>query len=628
MCGICGYLSRTECRLDILRNMNNTLKHRGPDDHGEEMFSINSMWNVGMAQRRLSIMDLSNKGHQPMHSCDNRIVIVFNGEIYNFQELKKEIGDYPYTSNCDTEIIIAAYMKWGINCVERLNGMFAFVLLDRQDNAIYLVRDRMGKKPLYYYWSVDGTLIWGSELKALMACPFFPRVINEDVISRFLLKSYIAGEDSIFKNTQRVEPGMIVKVQGGELRKEKYWDVTQKYHEEKEKQITEYAHAKEELRETLSRAIARRLIADVPIGAFLSGGIDSSLICALAQQQLKQPLKTYCIGFNEEQFDEAPYARNIAKCIGTQHTELYIDEKEMQSMVETIPDYYDEPFADQSQIATMLVSKLAKKDVTVALTGDAGDELFCGYNIYALLEQAQSRATWGRMMYYVRKTPFVSCSRKLNNLSIIDRIISDDFNKEAATQIGVSTYTDAINRILLSSDNKFYFEWESSYHVKDYVQRRMLLDMDTWLPEDILVKVDRASMRYALECRSPFLDKEVVELAFRIPMSFKKKGGILKWILRDLAYDYIPKEILERPKRGFCVPIDQWLRGALKEQVQSYCELNYLRRQGIFRPKETNELINRYLKIGDQGKWSGQNYSKICWTFYIFQQWYERYINK
>lgn len=611
MCGICGFISSKEISMQNLIEMNNTLRHRGPDDHGEEIYQLKHDTHVGFAQRRLSILDLSSNGHQPMHSYDRRVSVVFNGEIYNFRELRDELQDYPFQSACDTEVIIAAYLKWGIRFVDRLNGMFAIALLDRDTDTIYLVRDRIGKKPLYYYVGGQQDIVFASELKALMACPLFQPDIDKNVVGRYLYRTYIPSPDTIFQDTYKLEPGSILTIANHQVRTEKYWDVADRYQALKRKQITDYEAAKEELKNLLKASVQRRMVADVPVGAFLSGGYDSSLVCAVAQQLASEPLKTFSIGFYEECFNEAPYAKQVADFLGTAHTELYVSEKEMLQVLDDIPDYYDEPFADSSQIPTMLISKLAKEQVSVALTGDGGDELFGGYNIYSVLQEVQRLKDDG--------------VKSAEQDSIVYRILHDSDNPETQTQGGVQSYFDAINSILEKPARNFYYEYESKYQESRYDIRRMLLDIETSLPDDMLTKVDRASMRYALEARCPLLDTEIVEFSFRCLPDYKDDHGNKKRILKDITHEYLPAQLMDRPKMGFCIPQDKWLRGCLKDRIMEWTDRNYLSRQGIFEPDRTLQFIQEYMKTGDQGKWSGHNYSRIVWAYFAFQQWYAKY---
>lgn len=627
MCGICGFISKQNITLEQLKKMNDTMYHRGPNDSGEEIFPMRDGYSIGLAQRRLSILDLSPLGHQPMHSPDRRISVVYNGEIYNFQEIKEELKDYPFVSTCDTEVIIAAYLKWGIDCVNRFNGMFAICLYDRESDDVYLVRDRIGKKPLYYEVE-NGNLIFGSELKPLMIREGFQKKIRTEVLSRFLFQQYINAPDSIFENVYKLEPGSILKFHYGEIKIWKYWDIKEVYHRMQQNPVTDYGEAKAELKELLKKSVAARMISDVPLGAFLSGGYDSSLMTAIAQEHSDKPVKTFSIGFHEERYNEARYAKEVAGHLGTDHTELYIDEQEMFQLVESIPVYYDEPFADSSQIPTMLVSQLAKESVTVALSGDGGDEFFCGYNIYENVHQAQLLDALGGLTHGICNLPGLKQAGLEEKLPFRVRVIAGNRNKETKTQFGAGSYVIRANKMVSSEGLPCHYEIESAYGVKDWQIRRMLLDMDTYLPGDILCKVDRASMKYSLEARCPILDKDVMEYSFRMAHNLKYEKGNKKRILKDIAYDYIPKELLDRPKVGFGVPLDKWLRGPLKEQLTDMCSKEYLKKQGIFDADFTSDMIESYLKTGDGGPATGANYSKLSWSFFTFQQWYHTYFEQ
>lgn len=629
MCGICGYVSKKNITLEQLRAMNDTMYHRGPDDSGEEIYGMRDGWQVGFAQRRLSILDLSALGHQPMHSTDERISVVYNGEIYNYRELREELADYPFRSNCDTEVIIAAYLKWGIRCVERFNGMFAIALFDRKSQDVYLIRDRIGKKPLYY-WYEDSNLVFASELKPIMKCPGFVGEIEHRVLSRYLFQQYINAPESIYRNVYKVEPGAVLRFSRGEINTWKYWNIRKIYHEAQEKRIEDYQVAKEQLRQLLKQSVKARMIADVPLGTFLSGGYDSSLVTAIAQECSDEPVKTFSIGFHEEKYNEAKYAKAVAEYLGTDHTELYIDEQDMFDLVESIPKYYDEPFADSSEIATMMVSKLAREHVTVALSGDGGDEFFCGYNIYKNVLQAQRLDKLGAMVHGVCGLPGIGQLHIEERLPFRVRVIAGNREKESKTQFGAGNYlikAKAMVKTLTGGEEALpiHYLFESKYHVKDWQIRRMLLDMDTYLPGDILCKVDRASMKYSLETRCPILDKDVMELSYRIPHKFKYAKGDKKYILKDIAYDYIPKELLDRPKVGFGVPLDKWLRGPLREQLLDYSSYDYLKRQDIFDADYVSNMVTQYMETGDAGPATGANYSKLTWSFFVFQQWYQTY---
>ena len=625
MCGICGFISRKSIAPGQLKAMNDTMYHRGPNDSGEEIFDGVDGYCVGMAQRRLSILDLSMLGHQPMHSCDNRLVISYNGEIYNFQELRRELQDYPFRSHCDTEVILAAYLKWGISCVDRFQGMFAIALYDRETGALYLVRDRIGKKPLYY-WKDGGNLVFASELKPIMEYPGFPRNIRRDVIKRYLYQQCVNEPDAIFENVYKVEPGQIVRFCSGKTDMWKYWDIAEVYHRKKQEKPGTYEEAKARLKDILRDAVKKRMIADVPVGAFLSGGYDSSLVTAIAQEVSSEPVKTYSIGFNEERYNEAKYAKEVARHLGTQHTELYIDEQSMFDMVASIPQYYDEPFADSSQIPSMLVAGLAAKEVTVVLSGDGGDEFYCGYNIYDNVAQAQKLDLLGRMTYGVCQFPPLKKMGLFDRLPFRVQVVAGNHDRETKTQLGGRTYIRVIDRMLPDSGVPFKFPIESKYQERNWQERRMLLDEETYLPGDILCKVDRASMKYSIESRCPILDVNVMEYSYRLPHAYKYANGVKKRILKDIAYDYIPKELLDRPKVGFGVPLDKWMRGPLREALEDMCSVDYLKRQGIFDAQYVHQFVSTYLKTGDRGPASGANYSKVAWSFFVFQQWYRTYV--
>ena len=537
MCGISGFISKRRITLEDLTAMNDTMYHRGPNDSGAEIYDAAGGYAVGFAQRRLSIMDLSPLGHQPMHAADKRVSVVFNGEIYNFQELKKELSGYPFRSQCDTEVILAAYEKWGIDCVSRFNGMFAIALYDRDAQEVYLVRDRIGKKPLYY-WEDGENLVFASELKPILACPGFDRKLNPDILPVFLYQQYIPEPDTIFEQVKKLCPGTILRFRlqpdNGQKKREcfSYWSIKESYQKGIADPVTDFSQAKAELKAILQKSVKSRMEADVPLGTFLSGGYDSSLMTAMAQEASEAPVKTFSIGFEEKQYDESGYALAVAKHLGTQHTEEIISEKQMLELVESIPQYFDEPMADSSEIPTMLVSALARKQVTVALSGDGGDEFFCGYQMYRKLGQAQK------------------------------------------------------------------------------------LD----------AAVDRASMKYSLEARCPILDQRVMEYSFRLPHSFKDHNGCQKYILKEIAYDYIPRELLDRKKTGFSVPLDKWLRGPLKNKLTDYASPAFLKQQGLFDADAASKLIADWLGAGDGGAYTGSNYSRIIWAFFIFQQWAERYL--
>lgn len=631
MCGICGYLSKriiTERELSV---MNDTMKERGPDDSGTQLWELPGGRTLGMAQRRLSILDLSELGHQPMSTPDGRLSLVYNGEIYNYRELREELPEYSFRSNCDTEVILAAYLKWGIRCVERFNGMFAFALYDRESGELFLARDRMGQKPLYY-WKSGDQLVFASVLAPIMKCPGFQGKIRKEVLPRFLFQEYINAPETILEDVFKVEPGTVLTWHAASSRMTsyRYWDVSERYEAMQSEPVSDFGEAKEQLKELLRSAVRRRMIADVPLGSFLSGGYDSSLISAIAQEQLgSTPLQTFSIGFEEKDYDESPYAAAIAEYLGTDHTQRIIGEQDLLELVSDLPKFFDEPMSDSSQIPTMLVSKLAREKVTVALSGDAGDEFFCGYGIYDLVRKAQELDGIGRLAHGIGQLPLGHGKKLEDCYPFRAQVISANRNPKTRTQFGAGSYVELAGRLVQRSEGDpllpVNYETEDRYPSENWQITRMLLDMDTYLPGDILAKVDRASMKYSLENRCPFLDPEVMLYSYRLDHDLKyhreKSGWSKKYILKQLAGDYIPRELLERPKKGFSVPLGKWLSGPLREQLLTYGNAQFLKEQGIFNPEEVTQLIAKFLSEGDKGAGTGQNYSGLLWSFFVFQQW-------
>lgn len=622
MCGICGFISKNDLPLKQLEEMNSTMAHRGPDDSGANIFSHGNYY-IGMAQRRLSIIDLSPLGHQPMFDSDKSVVIVFNGEIYNYQKLRSDLEQlgYHFVSSTDTEVIINSYKEWGIECLQRMNGMFAFALYDFKRKIMFLARDRIGKKPLYYYYK-DGLFIFASELKPIMKHPQFPKNINTDILGRFLYHQYINAPDTIFESTFKLEPGYFLIWENGFLQKKCYWNLIDTYYKMSNNPILSYAQAKSELTGLINEAVNYRMISDVPLGTFLSGGIDSTIVTAFAQKNSISPIKTYSIGFFVEEENEAQFAKEIAHYIGTDHHEMYIDENTMLELVDSIPVYYDEPFADSSQIPSMLVSQLAKQDITVALSGDGGDELFCGYNIYDAMISAKQFDFYGGLVYKI-----VRSFRLLNRLPFKIKMIAMNRDLETKTQFGGENYISRLEDILKDGHNNIKYKIESQFPLDNWQIRRMLLDMITYLPGDILTKVDRASMKYSLETRCPLLDKNIIEYSFRIPHQFKYYKGDKKRILKDIVAEIIPYELLDRPKKGFSVPLERWLRSVLADKLLKASNEQVIKKQGIFIHEEVREFIDSFMKYGDKGPGTGANYSKIIWSFLVFQMWYDKYID-
>jgi asparagine synthase (glutamine-hydrolysing) len=578
MCGIAGLASfdrrGSECTA-VATAMVGTLAHRGPDDSG--------IWTspdgaVVLGHRRLSIVDLSPLGHNPMQYGDGRLWITFNGEVYNFHELRKELeaDGYRFRSQTDTEVMLAAYDKWGVDCVQRFVGMFAFALWDEPRRRLWVVRDRLGKKPLYYT-DTDGSFRFASELKAILADPTFSRDVDPTAIRLYLRYGYVPSPYTIYKNARKLPPAHYLLFENGRVTVTRYWDpvpfalATSSMGD---------SAAVEELETRLSLAVRQRMIADVPLGAFLSGGIDSSLVVALMQQQSPAPVRTFTIRFQNAAFNEADHAAAVAKHLHTEHDEETCDDGQMLAVVDRIADMYDEPFGDSSAVPTYLVSKIARERVTVALSGDGGDELFFGYPRYKYHATAASILALPR---WLRHTAAFGASKVPNRRSrrIADVLRSEEHDRysrfiswwqpvEIAAMTGEfppegALYADAFAR--------------SASMPRD--DRPPLLDVVSYLPEDILTKVDRASMAVSLEVRAPLLDHRVVELALGLPSHLKRRGGTMKWILRELLYRRVPRELIERPKMGFGVPLADWFSGPLRERMNAYVAGSDLEELGI-----------------------------------------------
>jgi asparagine synthase (glutamine-hydrolysing) len=618
MCGISGFVTSRNVSITQLKQMNDAMVHRGPDDSGEEIFSFCEKLNIGLGQRRLSILDLTPNGHQPFHSNDDQVIVVFNGEIYNFRKLKEEISEYQYISTCDTEVIVAAYQKWGELFVDHIDGMFAIALFDRAQHKLILVRDRVGKKPLYYAWNGQD-FIFASTLKPIMEYPSFERRIDQQVLPRFLLNGYIAGEDCILDGVHKVAPGQMLIFNGISIEKRIYWSMIDRYKENEKHQLDRYDQAKSVLKKKLVESVEARMVADVPVGAFLSGGYDSSLVVAVAQSLSSRPIKTFSIGFEDKEYNEAPFAESVANYLRTDHTSHYVTEKEMLELVASIPQYYDEPFADSSQIPSMLVAKIAKEQVSVVLTGDGGDEFYCGYRMYEKLAAAQLLEPAARILRV-----FVKGSLREKMPFSVQAILNNE-NKKYQTQFGREYYLNSIRQMLPCEDIEIPYD-ESDIPIKEWQIRRMLLDGTKYLPDNGLCKVDRATMRYSLEARNPLLDVSMIETSFNVPHKFKYYKKDKKHILKDICYDYIPMELLDRPKKGFMPPLSKWLRGALKEDLQKVTSVPYLKEQGIFDPEFTFQFVKEFIDTGDRGGFTGHNPSQLVWPLYMFQKWYQYYI--
>jgi asparagine synthase (glutamine-hydrolysing) len=664
MCGIAGFV---ESRLDTARRkhvaaaMGLAIAHRGPDAADTW---IDRASGTSLSHRRLSIIDLSAAGHQPMHSHSGRFVIVFNGEIYNHLEIRDELAATDvapaWRGHSDTETLLAAVEKWGVEkALLKTVGMFAIALYDRVDRRLWLARDRFGEKPLYYGWTGSGlakTFLFGSELKALRAFPEFNNEVCRLALMQYMRFTVVPAPRSIYEGVFKLEPGCLLTVDGepprhppaaplrpgqnhGSIAVRRWWSFNQIVERASNEQITSEGDGIAQLESVLSRAVKDQSLADVPLGAFLSGGVDSSTIVALMQRQSSHPVKTFTIGFEEAAYDESDHARAVAHHLGTLHTELFITSSETQSVIPLLPEMYDEPFADSSQIPTHLVCRAARQHVTVALSGDAGDELFGGYNRYFWGPRIWDRVAW--LPYSIRK----QLGALIGGVPIA---AWDALGKPAnalAGKHGVAHFGDKMHKLAKRLDgvrslDELYVslvsEWQDPAAVvrswglqepqsvlddpipregMSSAQLRMMYwDTCTYLPDDILCKVDRAAMATSLETRVPFLDHRLVELAWRLPLNMKIRGHEGKWALRQVLYKYVPRELIERPKAGFGIPVGQWIRGPLRDWAENLLCHARLEREGFFHPEPIRARWKEHLD-------GSRDHTHSLWSVLMFQAW-------
>jgi asparagine synthase (glutamine-hydrolysing) len=649
MCGFTGFLDSKPWRdklmkFELLQQMTDCIASRGPDDFG---FWVDDA-NVGLAHRRLSIIDLSSAGHQPMLSINSRYSIVFNGEIYNHQDLRCELNHFPgfnktsWRGNSDTETLLACINLWGLEkTLQKSIGMFALALWDRHTKTLFLARDRVGEKPLYYGWQgADSTrsFLFGSDLKALKVHPSFSTQVDRNSLNLFLRYGYIPAPYSIYKGISKLDPGSILSVSVNQPEPvcKKYWDVISIARQGKLTPFTGSPdRAVDQLELLVKNSVRQQMISDVPIGAFLSGGVDSSTIVALMQSQSPRPVKTFTIGFNEKGFNEAAHAKIIAKYLGTEHTEMYISPNQAMDMIPKIPNLYSEPFADSSQIPTYLISQLAKQSVKVSLSGDGGDELFSGYNRYELTAKLWKKlsimpvSARKLLAKFIASTP-PSTFDKLSGIIPGTKgyaSLGDKLHKGAkvlASENFHQLYLGLISQISNPSEWVKHADESSTKLIGNLklfsefndVEQMMLLDTLSYLPDDILVKLDRATMGASLEGRVPFLDHRIIEFAWAMPLDFKLRNGQTKWILRELLYRYVPRELIERPKMGFGIPIGDWLRGPLREWAETLLSEDRLIREGYFHPNIIRTKWAEHLS-------GNKNLQSQLWTVLMFQSWLE-----
>jgi asparagine synthase (glutamine-hydrolysing) len=608
MCGIAGfYQPGHEFGEDELKAMTDSLAHRGPDAEG---FYLDDC--AGLGHRRLSIIDLREVANQPMFSADGRYVIVFNGEVYNFREIAEDLGVDLRTSG-DTEVIVESFAKWGPECVHRFNGMFALAIYDTREKTLYLYRDRMGVKPIYYYW--DGKLFaFASELKALLKLGAMRgRVtVNREAVSLYLHLGYIPQPHSIYNHIYKFPSGAYASLSGDKLKIQPYWKLEEKV---KSTTLDDFVEAKAQLKALVESSVRYRMISDVPFGTFLSGGTDSSLVTAVAQACSPHPVKTFSIGFTEAKYNESAYAAAVAKHLGTEHHEYVVSHRDALALTDSILDSYDEPYADSSAIPTMLVSKLARERVTVTLSGDGGDELFFGYGMYI----------WVR-----RLSTFLLRANRRAIAAVLSRMNSRYKRAAHLFRFGAG---DDLRSHVFSQEQYFFraaevaqvlvpdFQAGAMKFLRPELARELsveeaqaLFDLRYYLQDDLLVKVDRATMKYSLETRVPLLDYRIVEFALNLAPELKLRGGTMKYLLKELLYDYVPRELFDRPKWGFAVPLAVWMTKELRPLVEEYLSEESTRKVGVVRPEVVEDLKRRFFE--------GENYLyNRLWLLLILHKW-------
>ena len=626
MAGICGFYHKDRVNAGCLKEMGMTLQHRGPDGYGEECVQTKA-GDLGVACTKLNIQDCTKEMVQPLWSEDGRVLLAYDGSIYNTDALKNALQGFDWRGKGIAEVLIAAYLKWGMEFLNHIDGMFSMVIFDRKDDTLYLCRDHMGKKPLYYYYDTSQNLVFGSEIQAILTFPGIRREPNKKILASFLYHWYFQEPDTAFKDIYKVKKGHYLKIQNGILSEHAYWTIGNAYAKGQKKLITDYDEAKHGLQMLLKEAVRKRMDGVEAVGGFLSGGYDSSMVCALMQENSSKKIRTYCMGFEDEAFDERGYAECVANHLGTDHRNLCINDREMLRILDLVVENNALPIADYATIPTLVMASEAKKDNDVILTGVGGDELFMGgLSIYAALDEAQKNALAGRIIYYSRKIPVIRDMKAFNNLPFHLRLVAMDKNAKAATQIGAVDMFDTIKKMRVApvENNSFYFEIEDRYPEKNYGARRSLVDLDSYTVELELLKEDSATMYAALERRCPIYDKNVMEYVFRMPYQFKMHGDGGKRILRDVLYEYVPKELVDRPKSGFNIPAERLLNTYLKDELLELSDPAYLRRQGLFHPESTSEIVRDYLKPESERKRKG--HFGIMWTFYIYQKWYRNWM--
>lgn len=632
MCGFAGFVDYKKITSkEVLNAMTDSLMHRGPDDSGYDLIAVQSA-NIGLGFRRLSIIDLSPNGHQPMFSPDQEIAIMLNGEIYNFREIRVELEDkgVVFISNSDTEVVLHSYLIWGMEMLKKFVGMFAIVLVDKRRNEVILIRDRAGIKPLFWYEESNGNVLFASELKAFHYHPGFVKELNVNALSLFFMHGSIPAPYSIFKNAYKVKPGYWIKFNllSREKSEIEYWNAFDSYN--LPVYNVDYNEAKQETKRLMQSSFEYRMVADVPVGVFLSGGYDSTAVAALLSKSVTN-LNTYTIGFEDETFNEAPFAKKVADYIGTNHHEYTCLYSDAMKIIPELADIYDEPFGDPSAIPTTLVSRIARQHVTVALSADAGDELFAGYprhikslkylsKLSNIPKHVKSFSSLPLQLISNINNPVIAKPDIIEKLKLFlqSKGIADGFN------VINQTYTcKEIKKLLIPAfvtpESVFGEDGKLGSQVS-FLNKILAVEYRTYLTDDILQKVDRASMSCGLEGREPFLDHRLIEFVATLPEEYKLFKGNTKRLLKDIVHDFVPKEIMERPKMGFGVPIKDWLRDDLRELFEDVLNLEKIEAQGVLNVVAVKELKEHYL--------NGELYDIYrLWYVFIFQQWYNRWMN-
>ena len=633
MCGIAGFVDFSKkSDREVLQRMACAVPHRGPDGEGIYLQQANQA-AVGLGHRRLSIIDLSTSANQPMHF--EGLHLIFNGEIYNYNEIRQQLISlgHQFETHSDTEVILHGWKEWGEKSIEQWRGMFAITIYDENENELICIRDRPGVKPFHFYWK-DDLFLFGSELKSLVAHPCFSKQINRDAVASYLQYGYVSYPHSIYQDTFKLAPGHLLRLDLStkEIKVKQYWNVYDYYN--KPKLDISLPEAVAETERILAESFQLRMVADVPVGVFLSGGYDSSCVTSILQKNNTEKIKTFTIGTVDQKLDEAPFAKAIAQHLGTDHTEYYCTPQEALDIIPQLPFFYDEPFADSSAIPTILVSRMARKSVTVALSADAGDEIFAGYNRYDYISR------YGEKLRSIPKSVRKVAVTAMENISS-ERIpfLRNQYNfhsrydklKNLLKDPSPSQLLKNLSQVFNSKEIKALFRQEvnelSTAHESgelknmddDPLAYMMAVDYQTYMVDDILQKVDRAAMSVSLEGREPFLDQHIIEWAAQLPSDLKYYKGEKKYILKQIVHQYIPKEVMERPKMGFAIPVEKWLQAELKEMVEEYLSASRLKEHQLFNIKEVQKLLTEF----QNGR--TERYLKI-WYLLMFQMWYDKWM--